>query len=287
MEEGIATIEVQNQKANNLRMLHAGDDILVLPCAWDAASAKVFEAEGSKAIGTTSLGVAAALGYQDGQKIDFQDYLHILRGITRVVRVPVSADIEAGFASTPDAVAGNMKEVLRAGVVGINLEDVDHSRSGGRLLDPVPFMQEKIRAVRAMSDAYGVKLFINARTDAIWLAAGNDFEAAFREAVDRGKAYGAAGADCIFIPGDLDLAAIARLVQAIPHPLNIVVKAKTPPVAELRKAGVKRVSMGSGPMRAAMGLTRKIAREILSKGTYDSCLEAAIPLDEVQRMFGN
>jgi 2-methylisocitrate lyase-like PEP mutase family enzyme len=272
-------------KAELLHDMHRGDDILVLPCAWDAASAKVFAAEGAKAIGTTSLGVAASLGYTDGEKIQLEEYLQIIRRITRVVGIPVSVDIEAGFSRTAKGAAANVKLLLEAGAVGINVEDLDHSGGGKPALVPIPSMIEKIRAIRVMSEGYGVPVFINARTDAVWLSPGNDAEAAFQGAVERGKAYGAAGADCIFVPGDLDLAAITRLVQAIPSPVNIVIKSKTPSVGELREAGVKRVSLGSGPMRAGMGLTRKIAREALGSGTYLTMLDAAIPLDEVQSMF--
>lgn len=285
MRHGTTDKQTQKQQAERFRMWHAGDDILVLPCAWDVASAKVFEAEGFKAIGTTSAGIAAALGYPDGQKIDFQEYLRVIRKIVTAVQVPVSVDVEAGFATTVPDVAANMKEVLHAGAVGINIEDENHTRSGGLLLEPVPFMVEKIQAIRAMGDAFGVSIFINAKTDAVWLSAADGAEASFQEAVDRANAYGSAGADCVFIPGDFDLPAVTRLAEAVRYPLNIVIKATTPAVPLLSRLGIKRLSMGSGPMRAAMGLTRKVAREVLANGTYQSCLELEIPYAEVKRMF--
>jgi 2-methylisocitrate lyase-like PEP mutase family enzyme len=291
MDESTATMQAQKSKAERFRELHTGEEVLILPCAWDVASAKVFEAQGFNAIGTTSAGVSAALGYQDGQKIDFQEYMDVIRRIVRRVTVPVSVDIEAGYAGTIDGVVANVRAVLDAGVVGINIEDENHARSDGLTLEPVAHMLRKIGAIREMSDAYGVALFINAKTDAIWLSVGP--HAGFDEAVLRANAYGAAGADCVFIPGDLDLQTITRLVKAVPYPLNVVIKDKTPSIGELRSltptrsntSGVKRLSMGSGPMRAAMGLTRKIGWEALSMGTYRNCLEFAIPYDEVKGMF--
>jgi 2-methylisocitrate lyase-like PEP mutase family enzyme len=146
-------------------------------------------------------------------------------------------------------------------------------------------MLEKIKAVRAMSEAVGLSLFINAKTDAVWLGAGEDAEAVFREAVDRANAYGDAGADCVFIPGDFDRDALVRLIGALRHPLNIVIKESTPPIQVLREIGVRRLSMGSGPMRSAMGHTRRLAREILDSGTYRTCLEGAIPFAEAREGF--
>lgn len=277
--------ETQARKAAELRALHATDDILVLPCAWDVASAMVFEREGFRAIGTTSLGVAAALGFADGQRLDFQEYLRLIRKIAGRVQVPVSVDIEGGYANTLEGITANMEEVLRAGAVGINIEDEDHARSDGRTLKPISFLEQGIRAIRAMSDSQGVPLFINAKVDAFWLSVGDGPDAIFQETVRRANAYGAAGADCVFIPGDLDREMITRLVAAVPYPLNVVIKATTPPADVLRALGVKRLSMGSGPMRAAMGLTRRIGREILTNGTYETCLEGAIPFDEMRSMF--
>jgi 2-methylisocitrate lyase-like PEP mutase family enzyme len=279
--------ETQAAKAEQFRRWHNGEEILILPCAWDVASAGLFEAEGFKAIGTTSAGIAASLGYADGQKVPFEEHLRVLQKIAAHVRAPVSVDIEAGYATTIEGVTANVREVLHSGVVGINIEDENHSRSGGQLLEPVPFMVQKIEALRAMSRVEGVPMVINAKTDAIWLSVGDGVEDTFKEAVRRANAYGAAGADCVFIPGDLDLQTVSQLVKAILYPLNIVVKAGTPSVATLHDLGVRRVSLGSGPMRAAMGLTRRIAREVLSNGTYQTLLELAIPFDEVQCAFRN
>jgi len=277
--------ETLTKKAQALRDFHSGEKMLVLPCAWDAASARVFELAGAKAIGTTSLGVAALFGQRDGQRIRFDDYLNLVRCITDLVDPPVTVDIEAGFADDPKEIAANMRAVLDAGAVGVNIEDLAHARNGSPSLVPVPAMLERLGAIRDMSRKFGVHLFINARTDAVWQSPGKDPEAALQNAIERGNAYGSAGADCIFVPGHLDLAAVTRLVQSIRHPLNVVVKAKSPSLTELQQAGVKRASLGSGPMRASLGLTRRIARECLSQGLYSTMIAEEIPLDEVENMF--
>jgi len=285
--------QMQQQKAELFRGLHAGHDIVVLPCAWDVASAKLFEAAGYKAIGTTSAGIAATFGYPDGQKIGFDEHLEVIRRIVRHVNVPVSVDLEAGYAASAEGVAANVDAVLEAGAVGVNIEDENHARTGGLLLEPAGHMVEKLRAIRAVGEARGIGLFINAKTDVVWLSAADGPEAILRETVRRANVYGAAGADCIFIPGDFGFEAIARLVEAISYPLNLVIKGTTPPLSELRALtaaaakgrGVRRLSMGSGPMRAAMGLTRTIAREVLANGTYDSLLEFAIPYGELVGLF--
>jgi 2-methylisocitrate lyase-like PEP mutase family enzyme len=261
--------------------------MLLLPCAWDVASSKIFELQGFKAIGTTSAGVAAVCGRADGQKLEFREYLKVIRRIAASAQVPITVDIEGGYATTVAGIAANVKAVLRAGAVGINIEDENHTRRGGHPLEPTRFVVEKIRAIRAMSERCGISIFINAKTDAIWLGVGNSPAASFREAVRRANAYGAAGADCVFVPGNFGLRTIASLVKLIQYPLNIVAKKNTPPVPTLRRIGVKRLSMGSGPMRAAMGLTRKIAQEALSIGTFELCFNLAIPYVEVRSMFNN
>jgi 2-methylisocitrate lyase-like PEP mutase family enzyme len=275
----------QLAKAERLRALHAPGRLLILPCAWDAASARLFEASGFAAVGTTSAGIAATLGFPDGEKIAFDDLLAVVRRIVASVDVPVSVDAEAGFARSAAEVAANMRRILDAGAVGINIEDEDHERSGQGALHPVEAMLDRIRGVREMGQAAGIPFFINARTDAIRLSAGDDMRAAHDEAVRRASAYGAAGADCVFVPGDLDLAAIRLLVQQIPYGLNIVAKETTPPVAELRDIGVRRLSLGSGPMRATMGLTAQLAGEILAQGTYRTCFDGAMPYGDLQRLL--
>ena len=277
--------ETHANYAKKFRELHMGQDMLILPCAWNVASAKIFELQGFQAIGTTSAGIAASLGYPDGQKISFDEHLAIVRRIVQSITLPVTMDVEAGYGTHIEEVASNIKRVIESGVVGINIEDEAHWDPANKL-ETLEFMVEKIKAIKKMVKFLGKSLFINAKTDVYWLKGGEDTGAIFKEVTRRATAYCKAGADCIFVPGDLTLKEIVKLAKVIPRPLNIVVKDNTPPIELLQKVGVKRVSLGSGPMRATMGLTQSIAQEILLTGTYKNMLTIKIPFYQVKNMFG-
>jgi len=273
----------QEELANNFMALHHSSEILVLPNAWDVVSAKIFELEGFRAIGTTSAGIAATLGYSDGQQMSLFENLDVVRRIVVGTDVPVSADIESGYAASIDGVAQCAEAVLDAGAVGLNLED------GSGDIDSPLFEQslqaEKITAMREMSISKGKQLFINARTDVFLV--GENSTAALREAVERGNAYRAAGADCIFIPdvGNLDAQAIEILAQEIPAPINIIAGETTPPIPALQDMGVARVSVGPRPMRAVLSLLKKIARELRVSGTYELMMDSSLTYSEVNQWF--
>jgi 2-methylisocitrate lyase-like PEP mutase family enzyme len=185
--------------------------------------------------------------------------------IVTVVDLPVSADLEAGYGDTPQEAADAARAALDAGAVGLDLEDTTDS-SEGPLLD-AERQAQKIRAVRAVGEETGVPLVINARTD-IFLAQVGEPDSRVQLAAARAKVYHAAGADCIFVPGVSDPATIAQLLAAIDAPLNVLAVPGSPSVSELHRLGVARISLGSGPMRAALALTRDIAQELFEQGTY-------------------
>jgi len=272
----------QQARAEVLRALHHGPSPLILPNAWDVVSARLFEEAGCRAIGTTSAGIAAALGYPDGERVPRDEMLAVVERIARAVKVPVTADVEAGYANTPTEAARTARAVIAAGAVGLNLED----GAGGpeRPLTDITVQAAKLRAVRAAAVAAGVPLVINARTDVYWLAVG-DADGRFAAAVQRLRAYWAAGADCLFVPGVSDGAAIGRLVGAVDGPLNVLAGAETPAIADLGRLGVRRVSVGSGPLRATLGLVRRIADELLWQGTYTYMTTDAIPYAEVNQLL--
>ncbi len=272
----------QQARAEVLRALHHGPSPLILPNAWDVVSARLFEEAGYRAIGTTSAGIAAALGYPDGERVPRDEMLAVVERIARAVKVPVTADVEAGYADTPTEVARTARAVIAAGAVGLNLED----GAGGpeRPLADITVQAAKLRAVREAATAAGVPLVINARTDVYWLAVG-DADGRFAAAVQRLRAYWAAGADCLFVPGVSDGAAIGWLVGAVDGPLNVLVGAETPAIADLGRLGVRRVSVGSGPLRATLGLVRRIADELLWQGTYTCMTTDAIPYAEINQLL--
>ena len=261
--------------------LHAGPPILVLPNAWDAATARVFEVAGFPAVATTSAGVAAALGYPDGGAVPAREMIEAVARIARAVKVPVTADIEYAYAATPDAVADVVLRVIAAGAIGINLEDYVPGASD---LEPISLQVDKIKSVIRAAAKAGVRVVMNARTD-IFLRQFGDASARPGIAIERGRAYLAAGADCVFVPGVIDVPTIRELVRGIGGPINILAVAGAPPIRELESLGVARVSVGSGPMRATLALVRDVADELKSRGTYEAFTSHALLYDEVNELM--
>ena len=274
----------QTEKAARLLQLHHAEVPLVLINAWDAASARLVEQAGFPAVATTSAGVANALGYPDGQYIPWTEMVEAIRRISEAVRVPVTADIEAGFAADQEKLEWALEQVVEAGAVGINLEDAIPGAAHGPLY-PLQEQVERIRSVRKITDKLKVHLVINARTDAFW-ERGAEPAQAFKNTVERGRAYLEAGADCIFVPGLRNPEKIRALIAEWRSPINILAGAGVPSLPELAKLGVKRVSFGSGPMRAAMGLLRRITEEAKSAGTYNAMIDGAVTYDEMQELMG-
>jgi len=281
------TIRNQAELARRFLELHRGPKILVLPNAWDVASARIFEDAGFPAIGTTSAGVANSFGYPDGQKIPREEMLGAVRRIAEAVEVPVTADVEAGFGSTPEEVAGTAQAVIAAGAVGMNLEDGVEGKP--ELLADVNRHKEIIQAVLEVSEGAGVTFVLNARTD-IFLYGLGPAETRLARAIERLNAYRAAGAPALFAPGVKDPETIAQLVRGVGGPLNILATVGTPPVAELQRLGVARVSVGSGPMRATLGFLGRMARQIRDQGLFTLMTEGTLPYADanllVQRKRG-
>jgi len=275
-------IQAQARQADQLRKLHGGPRILVFPNAWDVASARIVEELGFPAIATTSAGIAAVLGYPDGQKISRDEMLDMVARIAGAVRVPVTADLEAGYGVTIEDMTETVKAMVAAGAVGMNLEDVTGNDESSQV--ELPLQVEKIRAIRRVGESLGVPVVLNARTD-VYLMPIGPAETRFERTVERLRAYRDAGADCLFAPGLKDGETIAKLVQALHAPLNILVTAGSPTLPELEKMGVARASTGSAAMRATLGLTRRIARELLESGTYNSLLDGAIPFAEISEIL--
>jgi 2-methylisocitrate lyase-like PEP mutase family enzyme len=228
----------------NFRARHQSGEPLVLPNAWDAASARLVEKAGAEFVATTSAGVAWSLGVPDGERLEVEDAVAAIARIVRAVDVPVTADIEGGYGD----VTGTVKRVRDVGVVGINIEDGAQARP------------DRIASARAADG----DLFINARIDTFLLGSGD-----IGETVTRARQYLDAGADGIFVPGVVDGDVIAELVGKIDAPLNVMAGVGAPSVAELAGLGVRRVSVGAAIPMAAYSLVAEAAREILRLGTYD------------------
>lgn len=272
----------QAEKARKLLALHHGPRILVFPNVWDVASARIVEDAGFPAIATSSAGVANSLGYPDGQQISRDEMLEVVARIVRAVSVPVTADMEAGYGLTPEDLAQTAVALIEAGAVGCNIEDCPQEGSGE--LFPIDLQQKKLRAMLAAGEKLGVHLVINARTD-IYLEGIGDPATRLERTAERLNAYREAGAESLFAPGVKDADTIGKLVRAVKGPLNILATVGSPSVAEFEKLGVARISCGSGPMRASMGLTARIAKHIREKGTFEIMTDGAMPYADANRLL--
>ncbi|UOX90002.1 isocitrate lyase/phosphoenolpyruvate mutase family protein [Amycolatopsis sp. FBCC-B4732] len=256
-------------KAKLFRAAHDGKPLL-LANAWDAASAVVVAATGAKAIATSSAGVAWSQGYRDGERIPAAEMAAAVRRITRVVDLPVTADIEAGYGPDPADVAATVTAIIHAGAVGVNLED--SRRPGGPLFD-VAAQCARIRAAKDAAAAAGCpELFVNARTDGYLFAIG-DPAGRLDEVLCRAEAYADAGADGLFVPWLFDLDTLKRISTTTPLPVNAGIMPGGPTVAELAGAGVRRISLGSWLAQTAMAVTMATASDALQRGTFDRVAE--------------
>lgn len=235
------------------RRLHAGPEILILPNAWDAGSAKLIESLGAKAIATSSAAVAWSHGYPDGDALPTALAVATIAAIARVVRVPVSADIEGGYSSDPAAVGELAARVVDAGAVGINLED------GAATPD---LTCAKIERVKRAAARAGGDLYVNARTD-VYLRGLAQGDAAIQETIARGLRYRDAGADGLFVPAAVEPAAMRAIIDAVGLPLNVLAFPGLPSAGELQRIGVRRLSAGAGVAMAALERARSYTLEFL------------------------
>jgi len=270
----------QVEKAEVFRELHNRKDILVLPNAWDVPSARMFEDEGFPAVATSSAGMMVSLGYPDGESIPQREFDNAVRRISRILSVPLSVDVVGGFGDTSQGAAKSVRAVIRAGAVGINIEDYVHS---AKKLLPVDKQKAKLRGLIRLRETLKVPFVINARTDALRYAPGDD-DAKMEEAIKRAEAYRDIGVDCVYPMGLTDAASISRFVRALDFPTNVMVRKGLPTVPELKRLGVARVSFGPAASYAAMGLLRRASREVREKGTFDLLTEGAITFDELNSL---
>ncbi len=272
---------IQKEKADRFLKFHQNKEILVLLNSWDIGSSKLIEGCGYKAIATTSMGIAASLGYPDCQVIQLSEMIVAITGIVNAVQVPVTVDIEAGYGNNLNEIIDSVTRIIATGIVGINIED--SIELNPVLIDETEFC-ERISAIRTLSDSMGFHLVINARTDSFYTSSGSTREK-LAESIRRGNKYREAGADCIFVQPVWEKETISTLVKEINAPLNILsnpgIGAGLPPtVRELQDLGVARLSLGSGLMKATLALIKKVADELSEKGTYSILAETFSPLPD-------
>lgn len=272
----------QARAAEWFRARHRQKPVLLLPNAWDGASARLFAAAGFDAMATTSGGVAWALGYPDGEAMPWDEVVAATRRIVRAAGVPVTADIEAGYADTPEALAAHIAEIIETGIVGVNLEDGRHATPPLRTIDDAA---SRIAAARAAAQKSGVPIVINARCDVyFYLAQEGDEAWRHAETVRRAKAYLAAGADCIYPFGVREPKIITELAAAIGAPINITGRAGMPDAAALERLGVARITIASAPTLVAMSAVRALADDLRATGRFDG-LAASLRHPDAQALF--
>jgi 2-methylisocitrate lyase-like PEP mutase family enzyme len=277
---------IQKENADLFLKFHHDKEILVLLNSWDVGGSKLIQASGFKAIATTSMGIAASLGYPDCQVITLPEMIDVITKIVEAVRVPVTVDVEAGYGNNLTEILVSVRKIMETGIVGINIEDsIDLSPV---LMDESEFC-ERISAIRALADSLGFHLVINARTDSYYTSSASPRKK-LSESIRRGNKYREAGADCIFVQPVSDRETISTLVKEIDAPINILanpgIGAGVPPsVRELQDLGVARLSLGSGVMKATLALIKKVADELLQKGTYSLLLDTLTPLPDAATAY--
>ena len=247
----------QQEKAKRFYDLHHSGKLLILPNVWDCLGANLLESLQYPAIATASASVAFTNGFDDGQRISFDVVLAILKRITGSVSVPVSADIESGFAYNDEQLKQNIKQLLATGIVGINIEDTDKESNS---IVPIEVQCEKIKLIKKVSEEMGVSLFINARAD-VYLR-GKDFdtpESKFEEALKRGGAYKAAGANGFYPIGMTRREDIKRMVDQLQMPVNILTIPGIPELSVLNDIRVARVSLGPSFLKIAIKALKNLA----------------------------
>jgi 2-methylisocitrate lyase-like PEP mutase family enzyme len=257
--------------AEAFRRLHQ-DGLLILPNAWDAASARLVESLGAKAIATTSAGLAWAQGYPDGNRMPVPALRAAVSAIVRVIRIPLTVDAEAGYSDDPAAAAETVASLMRAGAVGINLEDGDGT--------PAQFCAKVERIKRAVGDG----VFVNARTD-VYLHGLAPQDKRVEETLARGRQYRDAGADGLFVPGVSDRDEIRAIAGGAGLPLNVMAWPGLPDAAGLLALGARRLSAGSGVASSVYGRARALAAAFLVSGSSEPFGDGAIPYPEMQALF--
>ena len=264
MEHGFATNlnpdSSQQSKAREFNRLHHTGKLLILPNIWDPLGAALLQKLDYPAIATASAAIAWANGYQDKEKIPFEKVLDLLTRIVDSVSVPVTADIESGFAAHDQQLQDNIKLLLATGIVGINYEDTDKDSN---LMLPKEIQSHRIGLIRSAASEMGISLFINARTDTYLHAKLFDSaEARLQETIRRGEAYQAAGADGFYPIGMTNEMEIKKTLQEVHLPINLVTTTGLPDLRLLQEMGVARISLGPSLLKIAIRAVKDLASRL-------------------------
>lgn len=273
----------QQQYALDFQQLHQNDAMFILPNIWNGGSARIFEKQGFQALATTSAGIAYSMGYADGEHISFQELCEEIKKITRVIHVPLSVDIELGYGEDISTITDNVRKIIETGAVGINLED-GYPGEENRL-EELEIQVSKIEALTELKKTMAIPFVINARTCAYWLQIGSK-KTRMELVIKRCQAYAQAGADCVFVPGALSEEEIQQLTKSIDCPLNIIANPISKDLKTLSKLGVKRLSLGSGPVRTMYSHLLDMAGDISQNKSIESMLTHDFSYAKANTFFG-
>ena len=276
--------DTQQAKAIAFKALHHGEEMLIIPNIWDPLGARLLESLGYPAIATASASVALTNGYDDGEQIPLHDALTRITEITRIVKVPVSADFESGYAGNDVQLQRNVELLLQTGVVGLNFEDFN-MRSGE--LYPVDVQCKRIKVIRKVAEDTGIPFFINARTDVYLRANLYAQDKRLDETIARAKAYLDAGGDCFFPPGMKDKDELSKLIQSVKSPVNIIAVPGIPDFKTMEDIGVARLSLGPGYLKIAIKAMKDLALKLKGHDGLTDVLENDVTSDHLKKLVKN
>jgi len=240
--------------------LHHHNGLLVLPNIWNPLGARLLEETGYKAVATASASVAYANGFQDGEKIPFEELIFILKRIVKSVNIPVTADVESGYATNNSVLKENIKKLVDIGIAGINFEDSHHDE---QKLFSKKEQSEKINLIKTTASQKGSNLFVNARTDVFIKQNHLSKEQKLTEAIERGNAYKDAGADGFYPIVLKEKESIKTVIEEVSLPVNILMLPGIPDFATLKQIGLARISLGPGFLKFSVNSMKNIAEKLL------------------------
>jgi len=272
----------QTEKEKLFNQLHHSGDLLVLPNIWNPLGALLLQDLGYKAVATASASIALANGYQDGEKIPFNDLLLILEKIVKSVTIPVTADVESGYAKNNTELSENIKKLIDTGIAGINFEDSKHDE---QKLFTKEAQSEKINLIRKTASEMGSALFINARTDVFIKEKNLSNEEKMAEAINRGKAYKAAGADCFYPIFLKEKESIVTIMNEVSLPVNILMVPGIPDFSTLKEIGLARISLGPGFLKYAINSMKHIGQKLLNYEGMEEIINNPITTDYLNKLI--
>ena len=272
----------QIEKAKQFLDLHHTGKLLILPNIWDVLGANLLQDLNYPAIATASASIAYSNGYNDGENISFADMLITIRKIAASVNVPVTADIESGYAENAIEFKENIRAIIETGIVGINIEDTNKQT---QTLSSIKEQCDKINLIKEVAADMNVPLFINARTDCfVHSKLFNSPQSRLKETIERGKAYKAAGADCFYPILFSDEAEIKTIIQEVEMPVNVITIPGIPPLNVLQQIGVARVSLGPSFLKYAIKAMKDLAIKLQNNDGLTDIISNDISSDYLKHL---